>query len=152
MDLSLVVREVAAEVVRPLRHRVLRPHQSLADCAYPGDERPDSFHLAALVDAEVVGIASVYRQAEDGAFGGSAWRLRGMATAPEFRGRGLGARLLGDCLERVRGAGGDELWCNARTTAAGFYERLGFERRGEEFELPGIGPHLVLFHRLGGDG
>lgn len=142
------ITSVDADTVRPLRHSVLRPHQTLADCVYPGDDEPDSFHLAAWSGERMVGVASVYRQSEDGSPGGTAWRLRGMATAPEFRGRGIGRRVLTECLDRVRRCGGSELWCNARTTAAGFYEGLGFRARGPDFELPGIGPHRVLFHTL----
>ena len=30
-------------------------------------------------------------------------------------------------------------WCNGRTTVWGFYSRFGFEKEGEEFDLPGLG-------------
>jgi hypothetical protein len=36
------------------------------------------------------------------------------------------------------------VWCNARTPARGFYERAGFAVEGEEFELPEIGPHVLM--------
>jgi hypothetical protein len=36
------------------------------------------------------------------------------------------------------------VWCNARTPAVGFYEKLGFSTIGEEFELPPIGPHYLM--------
>lgn len=149
MDRSpLFITSADAATVRPLRHAVLRPHQTLADCVYPGDDEPESFHLVARDGQLVVGVASVYRQSEDGSSDGDSWRLRGMATDPAYRGRGIGRRVLTECLRRVRAAGGAELWCNARTTAAGFYEGLGFQARGPDFELPGIGPHRVLFHDL----
>jgi len=51
-----------------------------------------------------------------------------------------------EALNAVRTADGDLLWCNARTSASGFYTRLGFAVVGEAFELPGIGPHHLM-HR-----
>ena len=35
-------------------------------------------------------------------------------------------------------------WCNARTSACAYYEKLGFTPRGGEFEIEGIGPHFVM--------
>jgi hypothetical protein len=39
-------------------------------------------------------------------------------------------------------------WCNARAGSFGFYERFGFRRDGEPFELPDIGPHYRMFSLL----
>ncbi|TPW08355.1 MAG: acetyltransferase, partial [bacterium] len=72
------------------------------------------------------------------------WRLRGMATLPEARGTGLGGALLEACLDHIARNGGTRLWCNARTTAAGFYVRYSFNIHGEAFDLPGIGPHYRM--------
>ncbi len=67
-----------------------------------------------------------------------------MATTAAVRGSGAGRRLLQACFQHVRAGGGGLLWCNARLVALGFYERMGLEREGELFELPGIGPHYVM--------
>jgi ribosomal protein S18 acetylase RimI-like enzyme len=102
-------------------------------------------HFAAYDGEWLVGIASLYR--EDRPRAGTphvGWRLRGMASIPEARRRGVGRRLLDACVEHVANAGGGELWCNARTPAAGFYAKAGFEVISEPFEIPGIGPHVVM--------
>jgi GNAT superfamily N-acetyltransferase len=140
---------VDAAVVRPLRQAVLRPHQTLADQVYPGDAVPGARHFAASeADSPVLGVASIapepYPRA-DGAPGADDWRIRGMATEPGARGRGVGALLLGACLEHARTEGATRVWCNARSGVRGFYEREGFVVDGEEFELPGIGPHLLMW-------
>ena len=54
------------------------------------------------------------------------WQLRGMATDPAVRGAGAGRALVADGLARVAARGGDLVWCDARVSAAGFYERMGF--------------------------
>lgn len=88
-------------------------------------------------------MASVYREDRPGGPAGG-WRLRGMATAADVRGTGFGAALLAACIEHVAASGGGELWCNARQVAIGFYRRAGFEVVSDEFDIPRIGPHVVM--------
>lgn len=137
------VRPVAAEVVRPLRQRVLRPHETLAQQVWDGDEVPRAGHFAAFDDeGRVVGIASITPEAYPRGGGVDDFRIRGMATDPELgRGLGVGGALLRACLEHADGA---RVWCNARSPARGFYERQGFVADGPEFELPEIGPHFLM--------
>jgi ribosomal protein S18 acetylase RimI-like enzyme len=134
---------------------VLRPNQTLADTVYPGDDLTDTVHLGASVegdgdgdDSRLVGIASLYREDRAGGPPGG-WRLRGMATDADVRGAGFGAELLAACTEHVAAAGGSELWCNAREAAIGFYRRAGFEVVSNPFEVPGIGPHVVMARAVG---
>jgi len=74
-----------------------------------------------------------------------AWRLRGMATAEGWRGRGVGRGVLAAVVEHICGAGGGLLWCHARLSAAQFYERAGLVKAGEPWEEPVIGPHVVMW-------
>ena len=138
-----LIRAVSAEEIRPLRHRVLRPAQALEETVYPGDDLVDTVHLGAFDGDRLVGIASLYREDRAGGPPGG-WRLRGMATEPDVRGSGFGAALVAASVEHVAAAGGSELWCNARKVAVGFYERAGFDVVSEEFEIPGIGAHVVM--------
>lgn len=141
--MSIMIRSVEAPAVRPLRQRVLRPTQAAEALVYGGDDDPRTLHAAALAGDEVVGIATIVPD-------GDAWRVRGMATAPEQRGLGLGRQLLEACLVHAASHGGGRVWCNARTTAQGFYERMGFTTVGGVFELPDIGPHVVMERTLAG--
>jgi predicted NBD/HSP70 family sugar kinase/GNAT superfamily N-acetyltransferase len=142
------VRAIAPRQARPLRQKVLRPHQSPEECIYEGDEDPGSAHYGAVVDGQVVGIASIYRQREDGTEDPFTWRLRGMATDPSVRGEGYGRALLEAVVEHARREGGMRLWCNARTGVADFYGAAGFVVQGEEFDLPGLGPHKIMEREL----
>lgn len=145
------VRAITAAETQPLRSAVLRPGQPPESLVYPGDDAPTTFHAGAIIDGEIVGIATIYPEpmplvpqaALDPA---SAFRLRGMATRPDLQGTGLGRAVLLRCIEHVRDAGASVLWCNARVSALGFYQRLGFETVGDEFDIAGIGPHYVMWH------
>jgi ribosomal protein S18 acetylase RimI-like enzyme len=76
--------------------------------------------------------------------GKSAYQLRGMATAPEARGLGLGRALVRECAAFTRANDAQLLWCNARSGAVGFYRKFGFEVMGGEFEIPDVGPHFRM--------
>lgn len=141
------VEAVPATVTFRLRQRVLRPHEQLKQLALPGDDDPDTCHLAALTAShEVVSTANVRREpplwdpdSEDG------WRIRGMATNEELRGRGFGARLLDAVLVHVAARGGGLIWCHARVPAQRFYHRAGFVTRGEPWDDPDLGRHVVMW-------
>lgn len=138
------VRAITPAQVRQLRHAVLRPFDPPEKLVYAGDDDPDTLHAGAFEGDALVGIASVCREPmPDGSDDGH-WRLRGMATLPEARGRGYGRALLEHCFAHIRSQGGTLLWCNARVAALGFYEHLGFVAQGEQFEIVPIGPHYVM--------
>lgn len=92
----------------------------------------------------MVSIASIYHEPPPNSERTDSWRLRGMATLPDYRGSGYGAACLRACIDHVQTKGGQHIWCNARTPAVPFYERYGFRRIGKEFEIPKIGPHYVM--------
>ncbi len=139
---------VGAEAVRGLRREVLRPHQSADELNYPGDEDPSSLHLAALRDGRILAVASIMREAMPGRESAADWRIRGMASAPDVRGRGIGSALLAGCLQHAREQGGRRVWCNARVGARIFYERGGLRVHGDAFDVPPIGMHLLMSTEL----
>ena len=119
---------------------VLRPGFAVEPSAY--DEQPETRHVAAYVDGAVVGCASVFPSPfQDEPL---AWQLRGMAVSDGLQGSGVGAKVLLGAIDIVRDAGAPVLWANARVTALGFYERLGFAVVGEEYRH---GP-LQLPHKI----
>ena len=132
------VRPIDPIATRALRHAVLRPHESLdalADHEVPGTFAVGAFAAdGALVAAGLIG--------PDGGPGG--WRIRGMATAPPARGCGAGTRVLAALLAHAREQGAERIWCNARLPARTLYERAGFIAVSEVFELPAVGPHVVM--------
>jgi GNAT superfamily N-acetyltransferase len=138
------VTTVDAQAVRPLRAEVLRPGQPHEQLIFPGDDEPDTLHVAVAVQGRIVGVASVMREPyPDDPLAGD-WRIRGMATSAEMRGRGIGGALLARCEQHARDHAGARLWCNARVRAQTLYGRAGFAVDGEEFEIPMIGPHYLM--------
>jgi GNAT superfamily N-acetyltransferase len=143
------IRPAGLADVRELRHRVLRPHQRPEELVYEADDAPDSLHLGAFEDGALVAIASITREPPPGSTDPASWRVRGMATLPEARGRGIGSELLRRCVEHARRHGGATVWCNGRIGARAFYERHGFTVTRGPFDIPGIGAHVELRRDLG---
>ena len=126
------VRVVDEALTRELRRSVLRPHLSLAD-ELPGDDVPQAVHLAALDGDRALCACIIYADACPWRRGEPAWHLRQMATGPQARGLGLGRAVLSAAGAHAAGQGAALLWCDARETAAGFYERCGWHRHGGVF-------------------
>jgi len=142
---AVEIRAIQAQQTHTLRHFVLRPHQPMAEMAYPGDDDPETRHLGAFAQDNLIGVISLYLEPMPELSQPGDWRLRGMAVEPTLQGQGFGARLVDACLAAVKKSNGQRLWCNARTAACGFYERQGFHKSGDPFDLPGIGEHFVMW-------
>lgn len=139
-----------AAAVRPLRTRVLRPTWP-EDRLLAFEQDGAALHLAARLDDAVVAVATVYPAPPPHALGipaEAAWQLRGMASEGRVRGMGFGAAVLTACVREARAAGARALWCNARRGAAGFYAAYGWAAVGPEFEVPGVGPHVVMWRAV----
>ncbi|HET9093592.1 MAG TPA: GNAT family N-acetyltransferase [Solirubrobacteraceae bacterium] len=145
------VRRVPVERTLALRKAVLRPHLGPEEpFVCPDDHLPETFAVGALTaQQELIGVARITPQAPPFPVSGArAWRLRGMAARPEVRGRGVGTALLAALVEHVAATGGGVLWCNARVSALGLYERGGMRRFGAVWEEPEIGPHVVMWRTV----
>ncbi|MCW2584385.1 MAG: GCN5-related N-acetyltransferase [Klenkia sp.] len=139
MTAPAVIEQVAAAATHPLRAAVLRQGRPVE---IEGDDDPTTLHLAArLPSGEVVGVVRLHPQACAWRPAQRPWQLRAMATDPTVRGTGAGRALVSDALARLAAAGADLVWCEARVTAVGFYQRLGFVVVTDEFEVPMVGPH-----------
>lgn len=116
----------------------------MEDCVFKGDTDELTFHLGAFVDHKLVSIASFYFERNDVFPEQYQYRLRGMATLPEFQGQGLSSALLRTAFPVIKGNQGMLLWCNAREKAIGFYTKVGFKPTGEVFTIPNIGKHILM--------
>lgn len=90
-------------------------------------------HVLARVDGQAVGTG---RLLPDGHIGR-------VAVLKAWRGRGVGARMLGTLVEAARLRGDREVVLSAQTHALGFYGRFGFEKEGPEYMEAGI-PHQSM--------
>lgn len=139
-----MIREIPSKETISIRSEILRPGQDIANCIYPHDDDDDSFHLAAYIDNKQVSIVSFYKEIHPALKGDIQYRFRGMATLEDYRKMGLAASLLKYAFTKMNTLNVGVVWCNARINALGLYQNLGMKIASEEFDIPGIGPHLLL--------
>lgn len=143
-----MIRFIPVEDTLAIRNEILRGGKlTLDQCRFPGDENPGSFHLGYFVDDKLVCIATFHPQNYK-EYIGKGYQLRGMATLEEFRGKGIGNQVVNFAIVYLRGQKANYIWCNARKSALKFYADLGFEVISDEFEVPVIGPHRVLYLKI----
>ena len=138
---AFTVREVPVAETRVLRQLVLRPHQTIA--AMAEDETEGTYAAGAFECTTLVAVGLIAPSLDR-----PGWRVRGMASAPGARRRGAGTAVLTNLLAHARARGAASVWCNARTPAQRFYERAGFTMRSDVFDVPPIGPHVVMERAL----
>jgi GNAT superfamily N-acetyltransferase len=144
----VVVKFIKAADTYPLRLKVLRPGGILEDCHFPNDRLEGAFHLGVHVGDQRICVASFYPEKHPTLNCWKQFRLRGMATDPEFQGKGAGSRIIKFAVDHLKKQNVDVIWCNARSVAVRFYENLSFVIKGEEFDIPGIGPHFLMTRKL----
>jgi GNAT superfamily N-acetyltransferase len=141
-----VIRPSTLDEILELRDEVIIQGTGRTMPEFPGDRQETTIHMGAFAAGRNVGCATFLQSSWDGE---PAWQLRGMATAPDFRGIGIGAALLQEA-ERVLIARSPIriLWCNARQVAVPFYEKLGWRIETDEFLTPGIGMQRKMTRRF----
>jgi predicted GNAT family N-acyltransferase len=144
----LNVKQINASDTHEIRQRMLREGFPIEDCIFKGDEEEQTFHLGAFEEGKLVSVASFYYDKNDTFDEPNQYRLRGMATLPDYQHRGLSRELLKMAFPLIKRNFCTLLWCNARTSAVGFYQKTGFEKVGEEFDIPTVGPHYLMFKKL----
>lgn len=139
---TIEIRRAFLSEVIQLRHDILIVGTDRTSPEFDGDNNASTRHFGAFFDKINICCLSWMRSELDGA---PAWQLRGMATHPEVRGTGVGRALLFYSEESITAESGiSTYWCNARTTAAVFYQKQGWSIISDEFHIPGVGPHFKM--------
>jgi GNAT superfamily N-acetyltransferase len=125
--------------VRRLRYEILRKPLDLppSGAVFEGDESESTMHILVCFGTSLIGCATLLFDDSTGI------QLRGMAVSNDWQHRGIGSRIV-ETAEDIAHSQHQELWCNARFSAIGFYERQGWIRCGAFFEVPIIGQHIVM--------
>jgi GNAT superfamily N-acetyltransferase len=140
------VKRIDPSETRPLRHLVLWPHiERMEDCVIDIDHREDAIHLGTFDNGRIVSVGSLFRMTSPKIDFPVQYRLRAMATDPEYRGKNGGAFLIREAERILREMNIDVLWCDARIGAVGFYQKLGFSLIDEIYDVPRIGPHKFMY-------
>lgn len=139
----MTFREIAVgtpeyRLERALREEVLRRPLGLplSEQDLAGEE--DQIHFGLFgPDDELLACVVVVKLSPSEA------RIRQMAVSPPHQGKGLGQRLMAELERNLQARGFQTFVLNARKSAVGFYERLGYKAVGDEFVDLTI-PHIRM--------
>lgn len=122
--MSIKIKKVSVEDILPIRHKVLWPDKPFEFVKVEGDE--EGIHFGLYEDSKLVTIISLFAE-------GKSLRFRKFATLPEYQNRGLGKMMILNVIDYAKQNNFQRLWCDARTDALNFYERVGFKKFSEPF-------------------
>lgn len=128
---------------------------------FEGDDDPETLHALWEDDGVPVAVLTMMARAfpeshtslpgaPDLRDQANAWQFRGMAVLPQAQGTGIGQRLLNYAIVSAALTRPERklAWCNARRTAANFYAKCGWYEVGPDWEIPDIGPHVVMWRPM----
>ncbi len=94
--------------------------------AFPGDEDPESMHLAQRDDSgTVIAVVSFMPHPCPERPHVRSVYVWGMGVLPAWQRRGIGSQLLADVVSEARSQGAGIVWADARETAVPFYQHAG---------------------------
>ena len=142
------IKEITAQDTYPVRHPVLRKGKPITTCAFQGDTLASTIHLGFFLEEHLVGVATFLDQQHVLFKELNQYQLRGMAILEEHQKKGFGIQLLkaGEALLKIKNT--ERLWFNARAHATSFYQKLGYVKVGDEFNIPDIGAHYLMTKTL----
>ena len=127
--------------VLKLREEVLRKPLGLHFSDEELQKEKANMHMGAYEDDRMLGCCMLVQEDDETV------RLRQMAVVNDVQGKGIGRALMQFAENLARDRGYKKITMHARKNAVGFYEKLGYKKRGEEFEEVTI-PHYVMEKEL----
>lgn len=123
------IEQITPELTHRLRRDVLYPGQKLFEMELEEDK--SAMHFGAFADNKLAGVISLFQKGED-------FQFRKLVVDLSMQHRRVGSDLLDYITCHAAVNGGKRIWCNARSTAIGFYLKKGFKQTGEVFSRNGF--------------
>jgi ribosomal protein S18 acetylase RimI-like enzyme len=124
-----------------LRDDILRKPLGLGFTPDELEAEKDNMLIAAFEDERILGCCMLVEEVP------GTVRLRQMAVLNDLQGKGIGRALMNFAENIARDRGFKVLRMHARANAIGFYEKVGYKVRGEQFIEITI-PHYVMEKQL----
>ncbi len=122
--------------VREIRRRVFVQEQGVSPANEFDETDREAVHFLAWLDGTAVGTARLYDEC-------AVARIGRVAVLPSAWGRGVGIAIMQHALAEARRLGYGDVVVHAQIRVREFYERLGFQVEGDEYEEEGI-PHVSM--------
>jgi phosphoribosylformimino-5-aminoimidazole carboxamide ribotide isomerase len=122
---ELDIRPVPLKEVWRMRHEIMYPDKTIEFVQLEDDN--NGIHHGLFETDELVSVVSLFAD-------GDKLQFRKFATLTAKQGRGYGFRLLAYVMDWVFKNGYRYIWCNARVSAIGFYQKFGMSATGDSWK------------------
>lgn len=129
------------EQMLKLRDDILRKPLGLDFSTDELEKEKQNMHIAAYEDEQMLGCCMLVQEDPETV------RLRQMAVVNDVQGKGIGRALMQFAENLARDRGFKRITMHARKAALGFYEKMGYKKKGTEFTEITI-PHVVMEKEL----
>jgi len=130
------------ETARELRNEILRQPLGLDLYQENSDWEKRARHFVMYRGERLVACLIAFPESHN------CYRIRQLATRPDCRGQGFGSELMRHAETELTISGATNVILHARVSAVGFYEKLGYQTAGREFEEVTV-PHVRMEKSLG---
>lgn len=124
-----------------LRDDILRKPLGFTFTPQELEDEKDNMLIAAFEDDRILGCCMLVEERPE------VIRLRQMAVLNDLQGKGIGSALMQFAENIARDHGYKTIMMHARKYAIGFYEKMGYKIKGDEFTEVTI-PHFVMEKQL----
>jgi len=118
------IRIVNIDTIWQIRQQVMYPQEEISYVQLPEDNA--GRHLGLYTNDKLVSIVSLFEQ-------GKEIQFRKFATLVDEQGKGYGSQLHHHVMQQANAEGKQLIWCNARVSASGFYEKFEMYTTGESW-------------------
>ena len=122
---SFEIRDTPLEIAWAMRKEVMYPGETIDFVKLEDDN--SGMHWGLYVEDQIVSVISVFER-------NRVIQFRKFATMASMQGKGYGTSLLHHVIQWAQNNGMKSIWCNARKSAAGFYEKFGMVQNGPCWE------------------
>ncbi len=128
LTLSVSIKPISAEQTWPMRQSVMYPEFTIEKVKLADDARGRHFGL--FLNDELTVVVSLFVKE-------NALQFRKLATLANQQGKGYGKQMMQFVLSLASAGKMEMVWCNARLSAAPFYQAFGLEVSGESWQQDG---------------
>lgn len=111
------IEQIRPDITWRIRHEVMYPNLPFDSIKLEEDE--NGMHFGLFADGLLISVVSLFHVDR-------VYQFRKFATIVSAQSKGYGSLLLNHLINYVKSIGAEKLWCNARVSATGFYNKFGF--------------------------
>lgn len=145
---TFTIKYITPKDAFDLRSNFLRTPTMPPYHAFEGENLPSSLHLGAYDGNRIVSAVSFVQGKSDHFSQDKQYMMRAMVTDPDYRNKHAASIIIEEGIRELVKRGTEVVWFNARVYAIPFYEKNGFTVIGDEFMIPDVCMHKVMYKIL----